>query len=76
VSVTRIGGPTRIPSVIAALEEALELAKRGELTGVVVIGTVSGQIFTKWGGIWSAPDTAWAVDVWRAQAITAALDNS
>lgn len=76
MSVTRIGGPAVIPSVVATLEEALELAKHGELTGVVVIGTVSGQIFTKWGGGWSAPDTAWAVDVWRAQAIAAALEKS
>ena len=63
-------------SVIRALEEALSLAKRGELTGVVIIGDCPSGAYTNWAGIWSGPVILWAVEVWKQQAVQSALSKS
>lgn len=61
--------------LIKVLEEALQLAKAGTLTGIVVVGTGSGQTHVNWAGTWSAPEVSWCLDLFKHEAIAAALEK-
>lgn len=64
---------TDTPEIVACLEEALAMAKRGELTGVVILSNMVGQSHTNWAGKWDAPSALWAFEIWKAQVVEAAI---
>lgn len=65
--------PTRIrdvsqpadKAVVAVLERFLEMARSGELRGVIVIGDTPGSSDSQSAGTWNGPKAMWAIECWK-----------
>jgi hypothetical protein len=62
-------------SVVCALEEMLELAKAGTLTGLVAIGIDNGEILSGWAGDTPAYETIGAIRVLEYDFIREMLED-
>lgn len=52
-------------AVVAVLEKFLEMAKSGELRGVIVIGDLPGSSDSQSAGSWNGPKALWAIECWK-----------
>lgn len=63
------------PGIIKVLEDALAEARAGKFEGVVILGTGARNTYVNWDGTWSPQEAAWALEVWKHEAIAAALEE-